>query len=748
MTSTTAITPTTTSATMNDDMTKDATETSFGICAYRSPTVAGFSAVLKGRFSDFLVHEVSLDGVKAELTSMNGNILQQQQQQNDDTDNNDDANDSKTKKSQDDNDKNDDDNKSDRKRKRQEENDDDDDNNNAKPKNDDDTMNDTQGSTLDWPTLETELTDLLHYQEDGTGNSRQYAQQVLAFLQNTNTTTTEKFVALPTSTDKAHRRALHEWIRARLTGHALADTAEGSIRIWKLQFAAEMPNYGKFDQGRRGGAARSNHKQRPPPSAKFLRFVIYKENLDTNSALQQIQRRCGGGGGGGRHKKHRGSLRLGFAGMKDKRGVTAQFVTMPARSVSIEHLVNVINHPRSNDAQQQQQKAGGGHTDAAGVAVMRIGNFSYVNDDLRLGRLLGNRFDVVLRNVLAQPPGDDNQQTKQILGQAAKALGTAGFINYFGVQRFGKYCDTHLVGIALLKQDFAKAVDLILQPKPDERENTRLARQAWQERFAKLDDDKSDENTLRKSKETAEKDCATRILKDFGRFHNNEVAVLKVLQSRPLDYRKAINSVTKTMRMMFVHALQSYLFNHAATFRLQTLGDQVIEGDLVLDGPIDINQSGIPKVRKVTAEDVAQKKYSLEDVFLPLMGCKTMDPDDETAKIYTKLLAEHGLTRESFDIKDRDLNCAGDYRKLIVRPTDVDYEVIEYTDPRQPLVQTDLMKLQGIAVQKAPPDAENPLVAMRVGFTLPPSAYATIALRELMKRPTSSDYQKELSLDS
>jgi hypothetical protein len=35
---------------------------------------------------------------------------------------------------------------------------------------------------------------------------------------------------------------------------------------------------------------------------------------------------------------------------------------------------------------------------------------------------------------------------------------------------------------------------------------------------------------------------------------------------------------------------------------------------------------------------------------------------------------------------------------------------------------------------------------MVVGFTLPPSSYATIALRELMKKPTSADYQKRLQL--
>mmetsp|Transcript_32606 Transcript_32606/g.74999 ORF Transcript_32606/g.74999 Transcript_32606/m.74999 type:complete len:97 (+) Transcript_32606:441-731(+) len=39
------------------------------------------------------------------------------------------------------------------------------------------------------------------------------------------------------------------------------------------------------------------------------------------------------------------------------------------------------------------------------------------------------------------------------------------------------------------------------------------------------------------------------------------------------------------------------------------------------------------------------------------------------------------------------------------------------------------------------------LLGMVVGFTLSSSSYATIALRELTKRPTSSEYQRGLRLE-
>ena len=115
-----------------------------------------------------------------------------------------------------------------------------------------------------------------------------------------------------------------------------------------------------------------------------------------------------------------------------------------------------------------------------------------------------------------------------------------------------------------------------------------------------------------------------------------------------------------------------------------------------------------------------------------------------------KLLQEIGVSLEMFKtVGDKDLNIYGDYRKLIVRPNDFDFEIKEYYDPLQPLLQTDLMKLDAETIAITPKkeeENEKQKLAMVVGFTLPPSSYATIALRELMKRPTSIEYQKDLPL--
>jgi tRNA pseudouridine13 synthase len=121
-----------------------------------------------------------------------------------------------------------------------------------------------------------------------------------------------------------------------------------------------------------------------------------------------------------------------------------------------------------------------------------------------------------------------------------------------------------------------------------------------------------------------------------------------------------------------------------------------------------------------------------------------------------------GLTREALANagNSRDLHCTGDYRKLLCMPADVDFQLLEYRDPLQPLFPTDMMRLKGIKINlpstmtakadEAGSDDKSTtpssLLAMRVGFTLPSSAYATMALRELMKRPTSAAYQGKLEL--
>ena len=311
------------------------------------------------------------------------------------------------------------------------------------------------------------------------------------------------------------------------------------------------------------------------------------------------------------------------------------------------------------------------------------------------------------------------------------------------MKRFGKFHDTHLAGIAVLQGDFEKVVDLIMRPKEGEPPKILEARQKWQKRFNQLKNDASSNERAK-----AEASCAKFVLRSLGRFMASEVSVLESLSRNPLDYKRAFSCISKTMRMMFLHAVQSLLWNKVASFRIESLGRKILAGDLVV-----VEDENTP-VKVVTEDDIAYNKYSLEDVVLPLLGTKSERPVNESGKLFGTLLEEIGITVDMFkNVQNRDLSFPGDYRKLICRPADVDFSIVEYNDPVQPLLQTDLMKLNGVQVLENSTNSsgekdKTPLLGMVVGFTLPSSAYATIALRELMKKPTSSEYQKELGLGS
>lgn len=77
-----------------------------------------------------------------------------------------------------------------------------------------------------------------------------------------------------------------------------------------------------------------------------------------------------------------------------------------------------------------------------------------------MGDLQGNRFHVVLRDLVA----DSDESIENALSKIKKN----GFLNYFGLQRFGTSdVPTHVVGLAILREDWQEAIDLLLKPRPN-----------------------------------------------------------------------------------------------------------------------------------------------------------------------------------------------------------------------------------------------------------------------------------------
>ena len=94
---------------------------------------------------------------------------------------------------------------------------------------------------------------------------------------------------------------------------------------------------------------------------------------------------------------------------------------------------------------------------------------------------------------------------------------------------------------------------------------------------------------------------------------------------------------------MFLHAVQSLIWNRAASYRISSMkSDQILVGDLV-------QTEGEPKYVVVTQEDIDDKKYTLEDVVIPMVGKKSKFPTNELGDYMKKKLpSEIGITIEMF----------------------------------------------------------------------------------------------------
>ncbi|KAA8544958.1 hypothetical protein F0562_019647 [Nyssa sinensis] len=396
---------------------------------------------------------------------------------------------------------------------------------------------------------------------------------------------------------------------------------------------------------------------------KFLRFNLYKENKDTQEALGLIGKMLG--------VQPRS---FGFAGTKDKRSVSTQRVT-------------VFKQHASRLAALNERLIG-----------LKVGDFCYVKDGLLLGQLYGNRFTVTLRGVVAD--------SEDSIKASADALGRNGFINYFGLQRFGSgSVPTHLIGASLLRGEWKSAVSMILDPREGEKDALRKVREYYKE-----SDDI--EGTWRQ----------------LPRHLVAERAILQCLKKCPGNHLQALKAVPRTLRMMYVHSYQSYLWNHAASMRVQKYGiDQVVLGDLVYDkaecstekvigasnsefeddesidtygcSQLDeISEADFPKersnsVKAVDEEDLAAGNYTIDDVILPLPGSRVIYPLNDIGKVYHDLAKKDAisLTESVHNVKEFSItDMTGDYRRAFHKPKDFEWELLKYTDGNIPLAETDL----------------------------------------------------------
>ncbi|CAH2107859.1 unnamed protein product [Euphydryas editha] len=169
-----------------------------------------------------------------------------------------------------------------------------------------------------------------------------------------------------------------------------------------------------FDKYRKGVRIDTRVKWVWP--GEYVRFVLYKENCDTMVAAQRLAERL--------RLNIRPSM-VGYAGTKDRRAKTAQWFSL--RKVD----------PRKVAAAGRE------------LRDIRVGNYRFSDRNLRLGMLSGNVFRICLRNVTA---------SDECITRACDLLRRNGFVNYYGLQRFGSRLDmpTYEIGKRLLRADLGE----------------------------------------------------------------------------------------------------------------------------------------------------------------------------------------------------------------------------------------------------------------------------------------------------
>lgn len=309
---------------------------------------------------------------------------------------------------------------------------------------------------------------------------------------------------------------------------------------------------------------------------------------------------------------------------------------------------------------------------------------------LALGHLFGNSFEIRLAvdHAVAGAIGAALAATHDQL----RSVG--GCPNLFGPQRFGEVRPvTHEVGRLLVRGNVADAVDTYLTALPDASDTLGVdARRAF-----------------------AEHRDPARALREFPPQFRFERLMLDHL-ARGQSPERALRALSRELRLLFIHAYQSLLFNRWVSQRRAAglsmvepvAGDHVLrvgrDGTIRATDPIPVEASNLDEVLDTLRRGGARLAG-------PLAGYATPTSTGRPGELLEALLESEGIDRRSFETPATpELASAGSWRPVWLP---------------MPLVH------------RSEECRETGVVADDHGFwlkfSLPKGSYATILLREFLK---------------
>ncbi|MCK5321183.1 tRNA pseudouridine(13) synthase TruD [Candidatus Pacearchaeota archaeon] len=277
---------------------------------------------------------------------------------------------------------------------------------------------------------------------------------------------------------------------------------------------------------------------------------------------------------------------IGYGGTKDKKAWTSQRISIFQPDIE---KIKAFHHPK-----------------------ITLKNFKWNKRKIKMGYLEANHFKITLRDI-------DKKDAIKISSSIRK---TDWFPNYFGAQRFGSLRGNNVkIGKLIFKRKFKEAIWAILTDIGDEQPEVKFAREKLKQ----------------------EKDFATAV-EYFPNYLRLEKQILFYLAKNPDDFLGAIKRAERKNILMFLHAVQSKIFN-------DILGQALEEG-------MDFTKEG--------------QKSCL------LMGYKTRFFNGRLGEIEQQVLADHDLKLEDFDIQEIPyFRIKGSFRKAVTEVKDLEVEVAD-----------------------------------------------------------------------
>ncbi|MEA3248700.1 MAG: tRNA pseudouridine(13) synthase TruD [Nanoarchaeota archaeon] len=282
----------------------------------------------------------------------------------------------------------------------------------------------------------------------------------------------------------------------------------------------------------------------------------------------------------------RGVDAIGYAGTKDKKAWTSQRISIFQPDIE---KIKTFHHPN-----------------------IILKSFKWNKRKIKIGYLEANNFKIVLRDL----------NKKEAIKLSSSIRKKSWFPNYFGTQRFGSLRNNNVkIGKLILKRKFEEAVWAILTDIGDEQPEVISAREKLKQ----------------------EKDFAT-ATEYFPNYLKLEKQILFYLTKNPNNFLGAIKKAERKNILIFVHSVQSKIFN------------EVLEQ--ALEERLDFTKEG--------------QKSCL------LMGYKTRFFNGHLGEIEQQVLTDHNLKLEDFDVQEIPyLRIKGSFRKAITEVKDLKVEIMD-----------------------------------------------------------------------